>query len=848
MEEQKFDNLAILQTGSVFYNLNELIKKDGRNIKDKLKEELKKLILYLISYNNEKYQQVEELIKKIFSKLEKEIPFWRLIEESNAIAAGINKIQNQNKSNPSYLSSIFNKVHVNLEEDKKYFDIIASDNYTFNMPVRKVEEKTDISKKYEKILDNLIVKLKQLNEEESFNFESLVNVLEETCAYLPALDDSVSSAISFYDHAKLSAAVASCVYLYDLENGFDNFIQYREQDNNEKKFLFVSGEFSGIQSFIYSIISTLAMKSLRGRSFYLELFIEHIIDEILSALSLTRANLIYSGGSQFYLLLPNIDKTKKIVSEYKEIINSFLLKEVGTKVYYESSFVEISANDLGNELNDVINNENSNNSNVKYKNLVGEIFKQNSILNSKKKINRYSESQLLELFDENSTINSVKSYHKECVICKKAEDEKILERNAQNKATGELEVCDSCKNYIELGKNISKIYHSHEKKVFVERNTDKTGDLSFPKYPNGIVSLEVKTLNNVLEKSQSAEHGMHRFYSVNDKYNFNKLSKNIKIGNYNIDSEKTNSLIEFKDLVSKSIGVQRLAVLRADVDNLGTLFQRGFVDRNNSKNPYSKVKFSKNVVLSRYLSDFFKRNINFILEMKENILKSKGNFTEYYNKITKRENFKSGRDIVVVYAGGDDVFAIGTWNDIIEFSVDLRNAFKEFTNGKISLSAGIGLFSDKYPVYQMADKTGELEELAKGKPGKDSVSLFGINYQSDLNHVYKWDEFIDKVLNEKYSLIKSLITFEENEKSDKIFVGKSKWYKLMDLIKNKLTENEKIDVARYAYILARIKHTKESENNYFEFREKLFRWIKNDEDTKQLLTAINILIYEERGN
>lgn len=43
----------------------------------------------------------------------------------------------------------------------------------------------------------------------------------------------------------------------------------------------------------------MAMKSLRGRSFYLELFIEHIIDEILSNLELSRVNLIYSGGSQF---------------------------------------------------------------------------------------------------------------------------------------------------------------------------------------------------------------------------------------------------------------------------------------------------------------------------------------------------------------------------------------------------------------------------------------------------------------------------------------------------------------------------------------------------------------------
>lgn len=60
---------------------------------------------------------------------------------------------------------------------------------------------------------------------------------------------------------------------------------------------------------------------------------------------------------------------------------------------------------------------------------------------------------------------------------------------------------------------------------------------------------------------------------------------------------------------------------------------------------------------------------------------------------------------------------------------------------------------------------------------KDAVALFGKEKNENLNHLYSWDEFIDKVLYEKYSYLKSKITFDENENSDKIFVGKSKWYK-----------------------------------------------------------------------
>ena len=206
----------------------------------------------------------------------------------------------------------------------------------------------------------------------------------------------------------------------------------------------------------------------------------------------------------------------------------------------------------------------------------------------------------------------------------------------------------------------------------------------------------------------------------------------------------------------------------------------------------------------------------------------------------------------MVYTGGDDLFVIGTWNDIIEFAVDLRTAFKEFSSGKITMSAGIGIFTENYPVYQMAKRTGELEELAKNyskdnqTPTKDAIALFG-KMSNTVDTVYPWDEFIDEVLYRKYKYIKSVTTFNERENSEKIFVGKSKWYKIMDLIRDILDKNEKLDIARFAYILARINYNNKNEENYKEFKKELFRWIKNPKDAKQLLTAINIRIYEKRG-
>ncbi|MFQ6862956.1 MAG: Cas10/Cmr2 second palm domain-containing protein [Streptococcus sp.] len=48
----------------------------------------------------------------------------------------------------------------------------------------------------------------------------------------------------------------------------------------------------------------------------------------------------------------------------------------------------------------------------------------------------------------------------------------------------------------------------------------------------------------------------------------------------------------------------------------------------------------------------------------------------------------------IIYAGGDDVLLLAL-GKICAFTVELRENFIKWTNGKLTLSAGIGLFADK---------------------------------------------------------------------------------------------------------------------------------------------------------
>ena len=92
---------------------------------------------------------------------------------------------------------------------------------------------------------------------------------------------------------------------------------------------------SGIQNFIYTIPSKGALKSLRGRSLYLDVLLENIIDEILKACGVSRTCLIYSGGGHFYMLLPNTQQVKKVLDTYRYRLNDWFLTHYGKRLYMD---------------------------------------------------------------------------------------------------------------------------------------------------------------------------------------------------------------------------------------------------------------------------------------------------------------------------------------------------------------------------------------------------------------------------------------------------------------------------------------------------------------------------------
>ena len=71
------------------------------------------------------------------------------------------------------------------------------------------------------------------------------------------------------------------------------------------------------------------------------------------------------------------------------------------------------------------------------------------------------------------------------------------------------------------------------------------------------------------------------------------------------------------------------------------------------------------------------------------------------------------RNATIVYSGGDDLFIVGAWDEIIELAVDLRKDFKRYTQGTLTLSAGIGVYPSGYPISAIAQEVADLEEKSK---------------------------------------------------------------------------------------------------------------------------------------
>lgn len=651
--------------------------------------------------------------------------------------------------------------------------------------------------------------------------QELMRILEATMTYAPSSTATDQAAdISLYDHSKITAAYAVCMYGWFESKGVTDYREAclgRGQKDMRCKnvYMLVSGDISGIQDFIYTIPSRGALKSLRGRSFYLDFLLEHLADEILAAAGVSRNCLLYTGGGHFYMLLPNTEEVVHMLERFSKRINDWFMRMLGNRLYLAMAWTPCAACEFMDKGSGT-----------------ADVFRRVSHLVSERKLCRYTPDQLQCLFSPESNVNRVAEGTRECAVCHQS----VPEADLAAYGDGEENACSFCRNLLHLGQGMLN------DEVIVISAEGGSDAVPLPGWDE--LTYYMHTVRE--EYVQDLTIPIRRLYIKNKTYTGAALATHVWAGDYTARDEE-NCVLDFSDLAAYSggtkeeKGIRRLGVLRADVDNLGAAFLSGF----------GKIydTLSRKAALSRQLSLFFKRYMNALCAGEIN-----GDGEESGKKFSLFGTVKQEKRLVhIVYAGGDDMFLVGAWDDLIELAVDIRRKFRQFTNDKLTFSAGIGFFNPSCPISEMAREAGRLEDIAKAQPGKDSIMLFGTDKAYGRKHggedVYSWDRFIDRVCGEKLQFWKT--HFQEPGGSNKslIPIGKTAMYRILELLRKGCEENQ-IRLAQFAYVLARMEpgthEPAERKQCYEAVRQQFYDWYKDKESRRELVTALQLIIYALR--
>ena len=174
-------------------------------------------------------------------------------------------------------------------------------------------------------------------------------------------------------------------------------------------------------------------------------------------------------------------------------------------------------------------------------------------------------------------------------------------------------------------------------------------------------------------------------------------------------AKNAGAIVDFEDLAKKSCGETAIAVIKADVDNMGNFIKHSDVTQ-------SFINF-----------DTFSKGIN--------------NFFSLYVPRKMKEKFENS---YTVFAGGDDLLIVGSYDQMIELAVFVRQEFMKFIKTKdLSISFGIVLAKPSTPISYLAQTSEKWLEVSKETTGKDAISIFG--------ETAKWDSYLSvrsKILDE----------------------------------------------------------------------------------------------------
>jgi len=507
--------------------------------------------------------------------------------------------------------------------------------------------------------------------------DTVTALLKRFTARIPSAVYKNEPDIPLYDHAVTTAAIAHCLTVSE----------------NENPFLLIQGDLSGIQHFLFDVDTPQdarkgMAKRLRGRSFWLQLFMDAVVNEIEETAGLFAPSVLWNTGGKFLILAPNTPTICRQVEAIGRTVNQHLLDRLGGRICLVLAMVETDKEGLKD-------------------------FQATSIRltdeTGRRKVRKFADC--IVTFTATGENRPLDAY---CSVCGGVLDDSGI--------------CQSCKDHASIGTRLARAR-------YCVRSTRNRHPISFQEFG-------LRTSYRLTEEALP-EPG-DDIFSINDtrcQVPGGGARGSMFIGN--TVPVVNNDILTFGNIADLSHGAPRLGIIKADVDNLGRIFAFGL--------PKEKRSISRIHTLSDQFQFFFAGYLNRICQefvvfhdLCENC-RAKVPASERTLITDKDENGASGKQYVlydtedvcercrdkavskfyISYSGGDDLLIIGPWDAALDLANRIYEDFRRFTaeNPEITLSAGLAVVSPRLPVSRAVALADDLLESAKIN-GRDRIAFF----------------------------------------------------------------------------------------------------------------------------
>ncbi|MCX7926134.1 MAG: type III-A CRISPR-associated protein Cas10/Csm1, partial [Fimbriimonadales bacterium] len=499
---------------------------------------------------------------------------------------------------------------------------------------------------------------------EPADFRTLVALLEKYTSFIPSAtpweagEERTAPDVSLYDHLRVTAAIAACLDRQLLPDELEQ--AWRTPEAYPSPLLaLVKGDLSGIQAFLYLTGRGGAARGLKGRSFFLQLLTEAIAHFLLTRLELPIVCQLLASGGHFYLLVPYnaLDELRHLHTEISRKL--FLAFRGDLRVLIGA--VPLSANDfLGGN----------------FARKWGELAQ---ILSQRK---RQVGAELPdELFEQLfAPVQHATDAESLCQVCYG-----LWDTARGGKVDDGVRKCRRCISFEELGRQM-RLPKALEIHFVTPDEPSHRGDWDWRETLQAF-GYKVRVVSQRETPPLEGEKGVHIAFTnaflphrpkTGWSFEFRPLASATPP-----ESPTTGALPSYEEIAENATGALWLGVLRMDVDSLGLLFARGLG---------VQATISRMATLSRMMRYFFEG---------------------YVAQLCQR--YADESKLYLIYAGGDDLFAVGAWDVLPELAREIRNAFRQLIGADhITLSGGIAISHAHAPLYQLAETARvALDDFAK---------------------------------------------------------------------------------------------------------------------------------------